>query len=186
MQPAPERNPATEAVQMIDPLRCLAILSAECLAARNVPMRLICRICPQRSAVSSRNGTRPPLMAALAKQISRLPNSLTAAAIALATCSSTAQSFVVGSEPRGQYHSFGGHASRPTLTSPRAVLADPFYTMLMATSGANVVRLRSRSMSTSAVHSSVAAPLRCSEPSVGSGVQPVWRRGRCVAMVVRP
>src|SRR2546430_3655242 len=33
MQPAPERNPATDAVQMIEPRRCLVIVSAATAAA---------------------------------------------------------------------------------------------------------------------------------------------------------
>src|ERR1022692_4008681 len=92
MQPAPDLMPATDAVQMIEPRRCLVITRAAYLAVRKLPIKLILSISAQRSAVSSKNGIRPPLIPAFAKHTSRLPYSSTAVATAPAISSSADES----------------------------------------------------------------------------------------------
>jgi hypothetical protein len=53
MPPAPERKPATDAVQMIEPLPAARMTLLACLMARNGPIRLTRRISIHASAVSS-------------------------------------------------------------------------------------------------------------------------------------
>ncbi len=74
--------PATEAVQMIDPLPAARMIGLACLMARNGPIRLILRTSIQKSGVTSSMGVQPPLIPALAKTTSRPPKSATARSMA--------------------------------------------------------------------------------------------------------
>src|SRR3954471_21241790 len=68
--PAPERRPATLAVQMIDPPPRLAIAGAAYLIARKGPIRLTRRISAQSASVCSAIEAKPPEIPALAKKMS--------------------------------------------------------------------------------------------------------------------
>src|SRR5258708_521673 len=82
MPPAPERRPATEAVQMIEPLPAARMIGLACLMAMNGPIRLIrSRLCQKASSTSS-SGVMPPLTPALANTASRRPNSRAARSMA--------------------------------------------------------------------------------------------------------